>query len=162
VSAPTQAIAALVRGGIGHRVHRYDHDASAASYGKEAAEALGVESSRVFKTLVCSVGGDLVVAVVPIAAQLDLQSLATTMGAKTAEMAPPAAAVRATGYVVGAISPIGQKRRLPTIVDVSAAEGDTMFVSGGRRGLELELSVTDLLAVTGGRLAPIARAPNSA
>ncbi len=158
MGAATQAIAALVRGGIDHRVHRYDHDPSAATYGKEAAEALGVEPSRVFKTLVCSVGGDLVVAVVPIAAQLDLKSLAATMGAKTAEMAPPAAAQRATGYVVGGISPIGQKRRLPTVVDASAANGDTMFVSGGRRGLEVELSVIDLLAVTGGRLAPITRA----
>ena len=157
MGAPTPAIAALVRGGIDHRVHRYDHDPSATSYGKEAADALGVESSRVFKTLVCSVGGDLVVAVVPITTQLDLKSLAAAMGAKTAEMAPPAAAQRATGYVVGGISPIGQKRRLPTVVDASAAEGKTIFVSGGRRGLEIELSVADLLAVTGGRLAPIAR-----
>ncbi len=157
MGAPTPAIAALVRGGIDHRVHRYDHDPSAESYGKEAAEALGVESSRVFKTLVCSVGADVVVAVVPIATQLDLKSLAAAMAAKTAEMSPPAAAQRATGYVVGGISPIGQKRRLPTVVDASAAEWDTVFVSGGRRGLEIELRVADLLAVTGGRLASIAR-----
>ncbi len=159
MGAPTQAIAALVRGGIDHRVHRYDHDPSA-SYGKEAAtavSALGFEPSRVFKTLVCSVAGDLVVAVVPITTEVDLRSLAAALGAKSAEMAPPAAAQRATGYVIGGISPIGQKRRLPTVVDASAAEAETMFVSGGRRGLELELSVTDLLAVTGGRLAPIAR-----
>ena len=158
MSAPTPAIAALVHLGIAHRVHRYERHSAVASYGKEAAEALGVESERVFKTLVCSVGDDLVVALVPITGELDLKSLAAAMGAKGAEMASPGAAERATGYVLGGISPVGQKRRLATIVDSSASDWDTVFVSGGRRGLELELSPTDLLGVTGGRLAPIAKA----
>ncbi len=155
--APTPAVTALVRGGIAHRVHRYEHDPGVASYASEAAEALGAQPEQVFKTLVTSVGGNLVVAVVPSTAEVDLKALAAAMGAKSAEMASPAAAERATGYVVGGISPIGQKRRLATIVDAGASQWDSIFVSGGRRGLELELSVPDLLEVTGARLASIAR-----
>jgi Cys-tRNA(Pro)/Cys-tRNA(Cys) deacylase len=127
------------------------------SYAREAADALGVQPEQVLKTLVTSVGGDLVVAVVPSTAEVDLKALAAAMGAKSAEMATPGTAERATGYVVGGISPIGQKRRLPTIVDASASHWDSVFVSGGRRGLELELSVPDLVEVTGARLAAIAR-----
>jgi Cys-tRNA(Pro)/Cys-tRNA(Cys) deacylase len=148
----------LLRAGVAHQVHRYEHDPAVASYGLEAAEALGLDGSQVFKTLVTDAGGRLVVAVVPIEALLDLKALAAAMGAKSAEMADPSAAERATGYVVGGISPVGQKRRLPTVVDESAAAWETVFVSGGRRGLEIELAPRDLLAVTQGRLAPIARA----
>ncbi len=158
VSAPTPAVAALVRAGIAHRVHRYDHDPAVASYGQKVAEALGTEPARIFKTLVCSVDGDLVVALVPVTRQVDLKALAAALHAKAAAMAPPDAAQRATGYVVGGISPVGQKRLLTTLVDTSASEWDTVFVRGGRRGLELELTVPDLLQVTGGRLAGIARA----
>ena len=158
MSAPTPAVAALLRAGVAHQVHRYEHDPAVASYGLEAAEALGLDGSRVFKTLVTNAGGQLVVAVVPIEALLDLKALAAAVGAKSAEMADPTAAERATGYVVGGISPVGQKRRLPTVVDETASTWDTVFVSGGRRGLEIELAPDDLLAVTEGRLAPIARA----
>jgi Cys-tRNA(Pro)/Cys-tRNA(Cys) deacylase len=158
VSAPTPAVAALLRAGVVHQVHRYEHDAAVASYGLEAAEALGVDGSRVFKTLVADAGSRLVVAVVPVEALLDLKVLAAAMGAKSADMADPTAAERATGYVVGGISPVGQKRSLPTVVDESAAVWPTVFVSGGRRGLEIELAPDDLLAVTQARLAPIARA----
>ena len=158
MSAPTPAVAALVRAGVAHQVHRYEHDPTVASYGLEAAEALGVDGGRVFKTLVANAGGQLVVAVVPIGALLDLKALAAAVGAKSAEMADPTAAERATGYVVGGISPVGQKRRLTTVIDETASTWDTMLVSGGRRGLEIELTPDDLLAVTQGRLAPISRA----
>jgi Cys-tRNA(Pro)/Cys-tRNA(Cys) deacylase len=147
----------LVRAGIGHRLHRVGHDPSVTEFGWEAAEALAVEPGRVFKTLVCSTGVGLVVAVVPVTGELNLKSVATAVGTKSAEMADPMAAQRATGYVVGGISPIGQKGRLATLVDQTASSWDTIFVSGGHRGLEVELAPGDLLAVTGGRLAPIGR-----
>jgi Cys-tRNA(Pro)/Cys-tRNA(Cys) deacylase len=133
------------------------HDPTVTAYGKEAAGALGVEPGRVFKTLVASVDGKLVVAVVPVTGELSLKALAAAVGAKTAEMAEAATAERATGYVVGGISPIGQKRHLPTLVDVSAARWGTIFVSGGRRGLELELVPSDLVRLTNGRLASIGK-----
>jgi Cys-tRNA(Pro)/Cys-tRNA(Cys) deacylase len=153
----TPAVAALVKAGVAHRTHTYEHDPAAASYGQEAAEALGLDPPRVFKTLVASVGSAIVVAVVPVSGQLDLKALAASMGAKRAEMADSAVAERATGYVVGGISPIGHKRKLPVVIDASASEWDTIFVSGGRRGLELEISPDDLVAATGGRFASIAR-----
>ena len=156
--APTPAVAALVRYGISHRVHRYEHDPAVTSYGEEAVAALGAQPAQVFKTLVGSVGDDLVVALVPIDAELDLKALAAHLNAKAAKMAPAATAERATGYVVGGISPFGQKRPLATVVDASASEWATVFVSAGRRGLEVELSPADLLRATGGRLARIARA----
>jgi Cys-tRNA(Pro)/Cys-tRNA(Cys) deacylase len=155
--APTPAVAAVVRAGVAHTVHEVGHDPTVTAYGKEAAGALGVEPGRVFKTLVASVGGKLVVAVVPVTGELSLKALATAVGAKTAEMAEAATAERATGYVVGGISPIGQKRRLPTLVDASAAGWGTIFVSAGRRGLELELAPSDLVRLTNGRLAPIGK-----
>ena len=135
---PTPAVAALVRAGVAHKVHEIGHDPAVTAFGPEAAAALGVEPGRVLKTLVVSVDGELVVAVVPVTGELDLKALASVWRAKTAEMASPPAAERATGYVVGGISPIGQKRRLPTLVDESAARWGTIFVSGGRRGLELQ------------------------
>ena len=155
--APKPAVAAVVRAGVAHTVHEVGHDPTVTAYGKEAAGALGVEPGRVFKTLVASVDGKLVVAVVPVTGELSLKALAAAVGAKTAEMAEAATAERATGYVVGGISPIGQKRHLPTLVDVSAARWGTIFVSGGRRGLELELVPSDLVRLTNGRLASIGK-----
>ena len=156
-AAATPATVALTRAGIAFRAHPYAHDARAAAYGLEAAEKLGLDPDRVFKTLLASVDGALAVGIVPVAMQLDLKALAHALGAKRAEMADPAVAERKTGYVVGGISPIGQKSVLPTVLDESAILAETIFVSGGRRGLDLELAPDDLIAVTGGRYAPIAR-----
>jgi Cys-tRNA(Pro)/Cys-tRNA(Cys) deacylase len=149
----TPAIAAAEQAGIVFRTHAYEHDPKAESYGLEAAEKLGVDPGRVFKTLVASVDGKLSVAVVPVAAQLDLKALG-----KRAELAKPADAERATGYVTGGISPLGQRRPLLTVVDASALEHDTVFVSAGRRGLELELDPRDLVRLTGASVAAIASA----
>ncbi len=123
----------------------------------EAAELLGLEPARVFKTLVAEVDGELVVGIVPVTATLDLKALAAALGAKRAHMADPALAQRATGYVLGGISPIGQKKRHRTVLDTSADEWPSIYVSGGRRGLDLELAVEDLVAVTGALRADIAR-----
>jgi Cys-tRNA(Pro)/Cys-tRNA(Cys) deacylase len=141
----TPATVALTRSGIGFTLHPYRHDPRAASYGLEAADALGVPPERVFKTLLAKVDGSFAVAVVPVTGELDLKALARAMGGNRASMADPAEARRATGYVVGGISPIGQKRTLPTVVDSSALEHDTIFVSAGRRGLDLELAPADLV-----------------
>ncbi len=157
VAASTPAIAALVRARIEHRVHTYDHDPSVESFGEEAVEALGVDAARVFKTLIVSTGATLVVGVVPVPAMLDVKALAAVVGAKRLDMADPAAAERSTGYLVGAISPVGQKRRLETVIDESALAWDTVFCSAGRRGLELEIAPRALLEVTGARAAAIAR-----
>jgi Cys-tRNA(Pro)/Cys-tRNA(Cys) deacylase len=153
----TPAITALVRSGVTHHVHHVDHDPRVTSYGVEAAESLGVDPGRVFKTLVCSVNAQLAVAVVPVTGELHLKALASTLSAKAANLADPEVAERATGYVVGGISPVGQKRCFPTLIDQSAAMWDTIFISGGRRGLEIELTPVDLLAVTNGRLAAIGK-----
>ncbi len=134
------------------RVHAYTHDAGAA-YGPEAAEALGIEPARVFKTLVADVDGALTVAIVPVTAKLDLKALAAAVGGKRAKMAEVAAAERATGYVAGGISPLGQRKRLPTVLDASAEAFETVFCSGGRRGLEIELAPADLVRLTGATLA---------
>ncbi len=135
----------------------YAHDSSTTAYGLEAAAALGVEPERLLKTLFAEVDGILVVAVVPVAGQLDLKALAAALGGKRAVMAEPATAERASGYVVGGISPIGQRRRHRTVVDASALTWETVLVSGGRRGLDFELSPTDLVAVTAAQVAPIGR-----
>ena len=147
----TPAITAAERAGIAFSVHEYEHDPRAASFGAEAVEKLGLDPARVFKTLVADVDGELTVAVVPVEAQLDLRTLG-----KRARMADTKAAERATGYVTGGISPLGQRRRLPTIIDESALAFETIHVSAGRRGLELELAPSDLLALTGGRAAAVA------
>ncbi|MER5677677.1 MULTISPECIES: Cys-tRNA(Pro) deacylase [Streptomyces] len=154
----TPATVALTTAGTAFTVHAYDHDPSAPSYGEEAAEALGVSTDRVFKTLVAEVDGELVVAVVPVAGSLDLKALASAVGGKRAAMADPAAAERTTGYVRGGISPLGQRRRLRTVLDASAGSHATICVSAGRRGLEVELSPADLATLTGASLAPIGRA----
>jgi Cys-tRNA(Pro)/Cys-tRNA(Cys) deacylase len=157
-SAGTPATVALTRAGIRFTALAYEHDPRAAAYGLEAAEKLGIEPDRVFKTLLANVDGSLAVGIVPVAEQLDLKALAAALGGKRAEMADPSLAERKTGYVVGGISPIGQKVALPTVLDETAILHETILVSGGRRGLDLELAPDDLLAVTGGRYAPIARA----
>ena len=154
----TPAIAAAEGAQVAFTLHEYAHDPRAASYGLEAAEALGVAPERVFKTLLASVdGARLVVAVVPVVAQLDLKALAAAAGGRKAELAKPVDAERVTGYVVGGISPLGQKKRLATFVDASAAAHPTIHVSAGRRGLEIELAPADLVALTGGSLAAVAR-----
>ncbi|WP_295692510.1 Cys-tRNA(Pro) deacylase [Lapillicoccus sp.] len=153
----TPAALALGRAGVAFTMHPYDHDPAAPSYGLEAAQALGVPPDRVFKTLLVDTGAGLAVGIVPVDRQLDLKAVAAALGAKKVSMADPAAAERSTGYVVGGISPIGQKRPLPTIVDTSALEHETVFVSGGRRGLDLELAPADLVRITSARTATIAR-----
>jgi len=154
----TPATVALARAGVAFTPHTFEHDAAARSYGLEAAEALGIDPDRVFKTLLADVEGTgIVVAVVPVSGSLDLKALAAAVGGKRAEMAEPGVAERRTGYVVGGISPIGQKTRHRTVVDETAELWDTVFVSGGRRGLEIELAPADLLRLTGATVAAIAR-----
>jgi Cys-tRNA(Pro)/Cys-tRNA(Cys) deacylase len=155
--AATPALAAIERARVDHRVHRYGHDPANSSYGEEAATALGVELARVFKTLIATVDGEMAVAVIPVGTQLDLKQFAACLGGKRAAMAEPRDAERATGYVVGGISPFGQKRALPAVVDESATGFTTIFVSAGRRGLEIELAPEDLVRVTSAMTAPIAR-----
>ncbi|MFD9501623.1 Cys-tRNA(Pro) deacylase [Streptomyces sp. NPDC060035] len=153
----TPATVALTAAGTAFTVRSYDHDPASPSYGEEAAEALGVPPERVFKTLVADVDGELIVAVVPVAGSLDLKALASAVGGKRAAMADPAAAERTTGYVRGGISPLGQRKRLRTVLDASARTHTTICVSAGRRGLEVELSADDLAALTNAVLAPIGR-----
>ena len=156
-SGSTPATVALTAAGIPFTVHTYDHDPGVASYGLEAADALGLDPDRVFKTLLATVDGRLTVGVVPVSAQLDLKALATAVGGKRAAMAAPAEAERATGYVVGGISPVGQRRRHPTVLDESALPHPTIYVSGGKRGLDLGLAPTDLVRVTGAVTAAVSR-----
>lgn len=156
----TPAINAAKKAKVKFSVHEYSHDPAAASYGEEAAEALGLEFGRVFKTLLVALNGDnrkLAVAVVPVSGQLDLKAMAGALGAKKVAMANPADAERATGYVVGGISPLGQKKRLPLVLDDSAQGYETIFMSAGRRGLEIELAAADLVKLTGAKLAAIGR-----
>ncbi|WP_328482482.1 Cys-tRNA(Pro) deacylase [Streptomyces sp. NBC_00377] len=157
-SGGTPATVALSAAGVEFTVHAYEHDPGHPSYGEEAAEAMGVSPDRVFKTLVADVDGALTVAVVPVAGSLDLKALASAVGGKRAAMADPALAERTTGYVRGGISPLGQRRKLPTVVDASATTHPTICVSAGRRGLEVELSPKDLATLTAATLSPIARA----
>ncbi|MCK9485821.1 MAG: Cys-tRNA(Pro) deacylase [Dehalococcoidia bacterium] len=154
----TPAVEAARAAGVAYEVVQYDHDASAESYGLEAAEALGVAPERVFKTLVARLDGrTLAVGIVPVALRLNLKALAGAAGGRKAEMADPADAQRATGYVVGGISPLGQKRRLVTVLDESALLQETVYVSGGRRGLEIVLAPADLVRLTEAKVAAIAR-----
>jgi Cys-tRNA(Pro)/Cys-tRNA(Cys) deacylase len=153
----TPATVALTKAGVAFTLHPYEHDPRAESYGLEAAEALGLDQARVFKTLMASVDGRLAVAVVPVSGQLDLKALARAVGGSKAAMADKGAAERATGYVVGGISPVGQKRPHPTVVDASALVHPTIYVSAGRRGLDLEIAPADLVAVTGATTAEVGR-----
>ena len=141
---------------IAHTVHEYTHDPDSESYGQEAADKLGVPASRVFKTLVVSLDNKtLAVAVLPVSGMLSMKQIARAAGAKKATMAAPADVERATGYVLGGVSPLGQKKRLKTIIDVSAADYDTVYISAGRRGLEIELGPDDLKKLTNAVLAEI-------
>ncbi len=153
----TPATLALTAAGIAFEVRSYEHDPRATGYGLEAAEALGVDPARVFKTLLASLDGRLVVGIVPVSGQLDLKALARALGGSKAVMAEVAAAERATGYVAGGISPVGQKRTHPTVLDASALDHDTILGSGGRRGFDLELAPSDLAAITCAVTATIGR-----
>lgn len=154
----TPALDLLKKARAEHRVLSYEHDPKSASYGLEAAEKLGLDPQRVFKTLLASSEkGELLVAVVPVIGTLDLKALAQAAGVKKCEMADPAAAQRATGYLVGGISPLGQKKRLRTFIDESAQQFDSIHVSAGRRGLEVELAAAVLAEHTEGRFAGIGR-----
>jgi Cys-tRNA(Pro)/Cys-tRNA(Cys) deacylase len=153
----TPATVALTAAGIPFIEHAYHHDPATTNYGLEAANALGLDPDRVFKTLLAEVDGRLVVGIVPVTGKLDLKALAAAVGGKRAEMADPALAERKTGYVVGGISPIGQKTRLPTVLDETAELWDTIYVSGGRRGFDIELAPADLVRVTNSIVADIAK-----
>ena len=152
----TPAVRVLEAAKVTFTLHEYEHNPDADSFGLEAASKLGVSPERVFKTLVAQVDGrDLVAAIVPVDAKLDLKKLAATVGGKRAEMAQPQAAERATGYVVGGISPLGGKKRLKTVIDDRAAQQQTLLVSAGRRGLQIELTPSDLVRLTDAKLAAI-------
>lgn len=156
MASGTPATVLLARESVEFTLHPYDHDPRSSAYGDEAAAALGIEPERLFKTLIAAVDGSLACAVVPVAGHLSLKAFAAALGAKKAEMADPAAASRATGYVVGGISPIGQKTRLPTVIDETVELFDTVFVSAGKRGLQVELAPADLVRVTGATVADVA------
>ena len=156
-SAGTPATVALTKANVPFTTHSYDHDPSSGSFGTEAAEAMGVAPERVFKTLLADVDGKLTVAVVPVSGSLDLKALATAVGGKKAAMADPAAAERSTGYVLGGISPLGQRKPLRTVLDASALAFETVFCSGGRRGFEIELAPADLVRLTSAVTAAIGR-----
>ncbi len=151
----TPAILALRAAGVAFTAHDYRHDPRGESFGLEAAHELGLDPDRVYKTLVASVDGQLVVAVVPVSGWLDLKALARAAGASKAAMADVREAERATGYVAGGISPFGQKRQHPTVVDETVELWDTVYVSGGRRGLDVEIAPADLIEVTGAIVADI-------
>lgn len=153
----TPAIRAVQQAGISYEVHEYDHDPSALSYGLEAAQKLGVEPGRIFKSLVVSVDGKLAMAVIPVERSLDLKALAAAVRGKRAVMAEVQAAERATGYVAGGISPLGQRRQLPTVIDESATAWGRILVSAGRRGMDLEVGSYDLIGLAKARVASIAR-----
>jgi Cys-tRNA(Pro)/Cys-tRNA(Cys) deacylase len=156
-SPSTPATLALERAGVPFVPHVYEHHETATNFGEEAAAALGLREEQVFKTLVVSVDGALAVAIVPVANRLDLKAIAAAVGGKKATLADPALAEKRTGYVVGGISPVGQRSKIPTVLDASASEYATIFVSGGRRGFDIEIAPADLLRVTEATTAAIAR-----
>ena len=151
----TPALVILQRSGVDFSVHTYAHDPAAESFGMEAAEALDLDPATVFKTLLAEVDGASTVAIVPVTGQLDLKGLAAARGGKRARMMDVAAAERMTGYVAGGISPLGQRKALPTVIDASAEELATIYVSGGQRGLDIGIVPADLLRLTGATYAPI-------
>jgi Cys-tRNA(Pro)/Cys-tRNA(Cys) deacylase len=156
-SSGTPATVALTAAGVDFTQHDYEHDPAASSYGLEAAEVLGLPAEQVFKTLLVDTGAGLAVGVVPVTGSLDLKAMASALGVKKVSMADPAAAERSSGMVVGGISPLGQKRALPTVVDESVELFDVVYVSGGRRGLDVGLSPADLVRLTHAAVADIAR-----
>lgn len=160
-SQGTPATVALAAAGVPFVLHPYTHDPSAASYGTEAAEVLGVDPARVFKTLMVDVDGRLAVGIVPVHGNLDLKAIAAALGAKKAAMADPATAQRRTGYVLGGISPLGQRQPSPTVLDDSALGQESILVSGGRRGLDIELAPAHLVRLTGAITARIGTGPKT-
>lgn len=156
VKAATPAINQLTAAAVAHSLHEFDHQPNVRGFGLQAAAALGGEPERVFKTLMTLVDDQVVVGIVPVTAQLSLRHLAGALGAKRAEMCPIDVAERATGYVVGGISPFGQKRASPTVIDETCQLFDTILVSGGQRGLEIEIAPGDLIAVLSATVADIA------
>ncbi|AZI57496.1 Cys-tRNA(Pro) deacylase [Nakamurella antarctica] len=155
-SASTPAVAALVRAKIAHTLHPYQHDPRSTAFGDEVVQALALDARRVFKTLVAQVDGSLTVGIVPVAAHLNLKALASAVGGKKGAMAPVAEAERSSGYVAGGISPLGQRKALTTVIDASALGFETVFVSAGKRGLQVELRPADLITLTSARSAAIA------
>jgi Cys-tRNA(Pro)/Cys-tRNA(Cys) deacylase len=153
----TPATVAAANAGIEYTLHTYEPDPDAESYGEAAADALGIPHGQIFKTLLAEVDGRLTVGIVPVSSSLDLKALAAAAGGKRARMADPKDAERATGYVVGGISPLGQRRRLPAVIDASVSALGTVYVSAGRRGLQIELVPADLVRLTGAAVAAIAR-----
>jgi Cys-tRNA(Pro)/Cys-tRNA(Cys) deacylase len=148
----TPALVAVERAGVAFTVHAYEHDSAAPSYGREAADRLGIDPARVFKTLVVDIDGKPHVTVLPVEDEIDLRALG-----KRAAMTRPADAERITGYVIGGISPVGQRRQLPTLVAESALGWETVFVSAGRRGLEVELAPADLVSITAAKVQRLTR-----
>lgn len=156
-SQGTPATALLTKQKVTHTLHPYEVSADSPNYGALVADAIGADPARVFKTLVTEVDGKLTVAVVPVTGEIDLKALAAAAGGKKAALADRDLAEKTTGYVRGGISPLGQRKRLPTVIDRSALDGDTMYVSAGKRGLQLQLTPADLVRLTQAVLAPIAR-----
>ncbi len=152
----TPGIDAACKAGISHSIHEYEHDPSSAGYGNEAAKKMGIDPARVFKTLVVTIDGKmLAVGVVPVTGMLSMKLIAKAAGGKKASMTDPQEVQRRTGYVLGGVSPLGQKNKLKTFIDASSEVFDTIYVSAGRRGLEIELSPEDLARLTGGQLVPL-------
>ena len=151
----TPAVVALDAAGISYTIHEYERGEDLRDFGREAAEQLGLDHDQVFKTLVVVADDELVVAVVPVSCQLSMKRVAAAVGAKKAVMCEPARAERSSGYIVGGISPIGQRKPLRTVVDESAELFDVVYVSGGKRGMDIGLAPSDLVAVLGAVVAPI-------
>ena len=151
----TPAVVALVDAGIAHTIHEYDRGEELHDFGREAADALGLDHDQVFKTLVVVADDEMVVAVVPVSCQLSMKRVAAALGAKKATMCEPAAAERSSGYIVGGISPIGQRKRLRTVIDDTAELYETVYVSGGRRGMDVGLAPGDLIHLLDAIVAPI-------